>query len=354
MLIPVLFQISELLDKLTSQLRIEQPGVDSLSPRQKALVTVKFLRSNNLVGLANELQYRELQNNYIGIALQDSVHPSLPLISVAIFCAVAQRLGLKAHACAFPNHVHAVVFSEGGQDSQSFSSNMESEYAIYLDPYRSDEEVPLEHLRTQLTQWGINSSDFHKYLGDSDARTIVLRTSRNILTTVHEFRGFGGIDPTRHPSIRPNANPYVDMDHALYSALWANFILCSPAERLQFLPMILERFERFYPVDASLIESYVCPPFRNVAPTDQWELFETLRVVRTTDCMPKQVRSRDSLKSMNEVKYHVGQVFQHRRYAYNAVIIGWDVECRQNSAWMTQNSVNDLDKGPQQSFYHAL
>lgn len=341
-------------NKLIAQLKFEHPDVDTLAPRDKALVSVRFLRSRNLVGLASELQYRDLQNNYIGIALQDGDHPSLPLVSVAIFCAIAQRLGLRAHACAFPNHVHAVVYTEENQGVQSLSPNSELGTAMYLDPYRSDEEVPVEHLKTQLIQWGVSNSEFHRVLGNSDTRTIVLRTSRNILTTVHEFRGFGGTDTTGHPTIRLHGNPYVDMDHAFYSALWANFVLCSPTERLQFLPMILERFERLYPMDACLMEKYVSPAFRNVAPADQWELNETLRVVRTTDSMPKQIRSRHSLSSENEVKYRVGQVFQHRRYAYNAVIIGWDVECRQNSQWMVQNSVDNLDKGPHQSFYHVL
>jgi F-box protein 21 len=316
-----------------------------------------------MTGIASELQYRDLQNNYIGIALQDPDHSSLPPISVAIFCGVAQRLGLDAQCCGFPNHVHAIIHPSLGEtlDGRRTTEIPELETPMYLDPYRSDLEVPVEHLRTQLVAWGVNTRDFHRFLGDSSIRNIVLRTSRNILATVHDFRGLGGgTNNTSHPTIRLHANPFADMDNAFYSALWANFMLCSPstrpepAEQIQLLPMILERFERLYPMDATLIERYVCASFRNVAHADQFELRETLRVVRAGDIIPKQVRSRNSTGALDRVRYQVGQVFQHKRYGYTAVVIGWDVECSMNSQWMAQNQIDRLDRGRHQGFYHAL
>jgi hypothetical protein len=66
---------------------------------------------------------------------------------------------------------------------------------------------------------------------------------------------------------------------AYYSALWANFMLCGSAERLQFLPIMLERFERLHPEDASLIDHYVRKLFPAGVPAEHWELDETLRVV---------------------------------------------------------------------------
>lgn len=337
--------------------------MDDWPPRRRALAAARFLRANNLTGIASELQYRDLQNNYIGIALQDPNHPSLPLVSVAIFCGVAQRLGLKAHCCGFPNHVHAIICPNSGEtlDGRPPVDGSELETPMYLDPYRSEIEVPIEYLRTQLAAWGVHPGDFHRFLGVSSTRNIVLRTSRNILATVHDFRGLGGsTEDTGHPTIRLHGNPFADMDTAFYSALWAIFLLHSsstrpePAEQIQFLPMILERFERLYHMDANLIERYVCPPFRNVAGTDQWELFETLRVVRAGDSMPKQVRSRDTSAIVDRVRYRVGQIFQHRRYGYTAVVIGWDVECSMNSQWMAHNGIATLDRGRHQSFYHAL
>jgi F-box protein 21 len=359
----LLQKISDIFDGLVVKLRADKPDLDSLSPRRRALAAVQFLRTNNLTGIASELQFRDLQNNYIGIALQDPEHPSLPLISVAIFCAVAQRLGLNAHCCGFPNHVHAIVYPNADEtlDGKSLPEGADTLPPMYLDPYRSEAEVLVEDLRTQLVAWGIKDGDFHQFLGDSSTRNIVLRTSRNILATVHDFRGLGGsMENSVHPTIRLHANPFADMDNAFYSALWANFLLCIPPlgleanEQAQFLPMILERFEKLYPMDASLIERYVCPPFRSVSNAEQWQLFETLRVVRAGDSMPKQVRSRRSPASQRHVKYKIGQVFLHRRYGYTAVITGWDIECNMPSEWMAQNQIDTLDKGRHQSFYHAL
>jgi F-box protein 21 len=359
----MIHQISDLLDALVDQIRTEHPNIDEWPRRQRAVAIARYLRAYNYTGIPTELHYRDLQNNYIGIALQDPDHPSSPSISVAIYCCVARRLGLYAYSCGFPNHPHAVVkLDPGGVPDGTHGDEGPGEVPLlYLDPYRTDAEIPIEHLRSQLAAWGVNPVQFQRFLGESSTRNIVLRTSRNILATVHEFRGLGGgAQNTGHPTIRLYGNPFADLDDAFYSALWANFMLCSPpaqpdpTEQAQFLPMILERFERLYPMDANLIERYVYPAFRSAAPPDQFGLPETLRVVRTTDSMPKQVRSRGPPGSLGDVKYFVGQVFQHKRYGYTAVIIGWDVECSMNPQWMARNQIDRLSQGRNQSFYHAL
>jgi F-box protein 21 len=339
--------------------------VDDLSPRHRALAIARFLRINNLTGIASDLQYRDLQNNYIGIALQDPDHPSLPLVSVAIFSSLAQRLGLNAHCCGFPSHVHAIVYPSQGQNMDGVPVVTEEDsQPMYLDPFRSEAEVPISHLQTQLTAWGISPSQFTRYLERTDNSNIILRTSRNILATINQFRGLDrNTDNTGHPTIRLHANPFVDMDNAFYSALWANFLLFSPvtgrpnpADQVQFIPMILERFERLYPMDAILIEQYVCPQTSLGVETGVWEreLCETLRVVRAGDAMPRQVRWRDSFSTREKVKHKVGQIFRHKRYGYTAVITGWDVECSMTSEWMQNNGIDSLDRGRHQSFYHAL
>jgi F-box protein 21 len=338
------------------QLRLEHPNLDQLSSRGKAFAVVSFLRTHNLTGLDSESSYRDLQNNYIGIALQDTQHPSLPLISVAIFCAVARRLGLDARCCGMPNHVHAMVFLDSPLEGGTKADDLEP---MYLDPYRSELEIPTNHLRETLTSWGVQPMDFHRFIADSSTSSLVLRTSRNILATVHEFRG-QDTDTANHPTIRLYANPFADMDNAFYSALWANFMLINSVSRphsdnqRQFIPLILEIFERLYPMDASLIEQYICPLFNNQSNPSNWELREALRVVRAADQSPKQLKSRNARAAREGVKYKVGQVFRHKRYSYTAVITGWDIECGMNSDWIVHNQVDSLSRGRYQSFYHAL
>jgi len=317
-----------------------------------------------MTGLASNLAYRDLQNNYIGIALRDGDHPSLPLISVAIFCTLASRLGLDARCCGMPNHVHAMVFPKSLETLDGRLAEGRSDGGpMYLDPYRSDVEVPAQHLLETLASWGIQPVEFPRFISDASTPSLVLRTSRNILATVHEFRGQAASAENRgHPTIRIYANPFADMDNAFYSALWANFMLDAPDSRgegttqRQFIPLILERFERLYPMDASLIEQYVCPVLSSQSghsAAEHSELLDALHVVRAADQTAKQLHAR-SKSVPDKVKYKVGQVFRHKRYAFNAVITGWDVECGKGSDWMAHNNVDSLSKGRHQSFYHAL
>ncbi|THC87851.1 hypothetical protein EYZ11_012705 [Aspergillus tanneri] len=57
------------------------------------------LRGDNLMGIGAGREYHSLEHNFLGVALNDSEHNSLPLISAAIYCYVAQRLGLNARPC---------------------------------------------------------------------------------------------------------------------------------------------------------------------------------------------------------------------------------------------------------------
>lgn len=347
-------------DQHVRKLRAMFHDLDQMTPRKKAIAAAVYLRRNNLVGLASELAYRDLQNNYIGVALQHQDHPSLPLISVGIFCALAQRIGLDARLCGIPNHVHAMIIAPEGEnlEGRSLGDGEDQPEPMYLDPYRSDEEVPQQALRRMLTEWGLRPHQHAEFLTDSSISNAILRTSRNILATVHEFRATATVaESTGHPTIRLYANPFADLDNAFYSALWANYIFGNPRVRTdgttqsQFIPLILERFQRLYPMDASLIEKYIVPFYNNPSNNEQFELSKTLHVVRLVDQSPKQVRNRSR---DHDVPYKVGQVFRHRRYGYTAVITGWDMECGEDGDWIRHNNVDSLTRGRNQSFYHAL
>ncbi|KAL2072297.1 hypothetical protein VTL71DRAFT_11640 [Oculimacula yallundae] len=353
-------QISDMLDGFATQFRIENPSLNQFSVRRTAIAAVAFLRRHNLTGISSEIAYRDLQNNYIGIALQDQDHPSLPLISVALFCALGHRLGLDARCCATPGHAHAMIIPPPGEtlDGRALEAGASPGEAMYLDPYRSDEEVPLSSLRVMLVEWGIPDSQRTAALSDCSTADVVLRTSRNILATVREYRAnITNGDTSGHPTITLHANPFADLDNAFYSSLWANYMFASPsrqpgrAPQSQFVPMIMDRFERLYPMDASLIEKHIMPLYDN---TGHGTLQDGLRVVRAADQTPKQVRRRNTPAGKDSVRYKIGQVFRHKRYAYTAVITGWDVECGMGSAWIAQNDVDSLSRGRNQSFYHAF
>ncbi|KAI5284487.1 hypothetical protein KEM52_002895 [Ascosphaera acerosa] len=138
------------------------------TPRRRALRLAAFLRRAGLVGIAADAGYHRLQHSLLGAALREPPHNSLPLVSAAIYCAVARRAGLVAHPCGFPFHVHVVVAApgrydldgrpvggvsaghgdgDGGDDDDDDDS---SRPVMYLDPFHSADEVPLADLRAQL------------------------------------------------------------------------------------------------------------------------------------------------------------------------------------------------------------
>ncbi|KAA6409060.1 MAG: hypothetical protein FRX48_07404 [Lasallia pustulata] len=350
------------LDELAEHIRLEHPEVEEQSPRNKAYTIAAYLRRHNLIGIRSDPNYLDLQNNFIGIALQDEDHSSLPLISAAIYCCVAQRLGLDAQPCGFPFHVIAIVKppEQGTLDGRARDSASPPE-SMYMDPFRSASEVPIKDLRAQLAAMGSDASN-SAYLSASPTTEMVLRTSRNIMSSVRRAHGIARIANPHggHPHLT-TVSTFPELDSAFYAALWASLLLGSPAagngpataslERRQFLPYIVRHFEAHFPNDVFLLEQHIVPLFQNL---DEYRQFqETVREMRAGDTMQKQIKRRTTEVSKH-VRYKVGQVFRHKRYRYMAVITGWDVECGASEPWIAQMQVHELARGRHQSFYHVL
>ena len=335
------------LDGIARQFRSAYPQSMDQPPQQIAVGLAEFLRQQNLTGISGESHYHDLQNNFIAIALKEISHPSLPLISVVIYCCVAQRLGIDAQPCGFPFHVLAVINLSRGRtlDGRHTEPSTLSE-TMYMDPFRSSKEVYVNYLRAQLSNLGLSPSEFPGLLGASSTAEIVRRSAKNIITSLqaihHDYRA---------------GHPFPDVDGAFYAAVWAVLLLpegstTTPgAQRANFLSHITELIERYFLTDTWLIENYILPLIDDPIQHDQ--LRDTIRVIRTTDHMPKYVKGRTS-DSLRNVQYKVGQIFHHKRYHYKAVITGWDVECVATDDWMAHMGVHDLPRGKYQGFYHVL
>ena len=323
-----------------------------------------YLRTKNLTGLKDINLYHDLQNNFLGIALQDAEHPSLPLISTAVYCSVAKRLGVDASACGFPFHVIAIVKPPAGfdLDGNPLVAEINSPQVMYMDLFRSADETPAADLEAQLGSLGASQTSHAHLMGPAPVAEIILRTAGNILNSVQGAHrnavaqnGHGGPD---HMVL---ISSFPDMDSAFYGALWASLLLGIPQDgdgpvvatvrRRNYLPRIVEHFETHFPNDVSLIEQYIVPLFQNSG--EYAQLREAVRMMRAGDSMPKTIKSRNHQTS-GHVHYKVGQVFQHRRYDYTAVITGWDVECGADEHWITQMRIHELPRGRHQSFYHVL
>lgn len=213
---------------------------------------------------------------------------------------------------------------------------------IYLDPFRSDRETPVAELRNRLTAMGASDVQQSAFLAKSPIEDIAARCGRNVLNSVQYAYQF------RDSHLAP-----VDVACARYAALWACALLSGsprPAESQLYLPWIIESLATDYPWDIHLAERYLVPLSRDMA--EYGHVREALDAMRAIDATPRQVRRRNA--TYKQIRYRVGQVFQHRRYNYTAIITGWDAKCEADEQWMVRMGVDHLPSGRQQSFYHVL
>ncbi|OBS22163.1 hypothetical protein FPOA_08499 [Fusarium poae] len=327
--------IGLILDRLAADFRDTQPSIDGMSTRQKALELNHWLRCNNLTGLQHpDRSYRNLRNCLIGQALRHEDHDSIPIISSAIFCCIAERLGLQAQCCAFPTHVHAIVFAENGKtlDSVPVIEDDAPLERMYLDPYGSSEEIPMADLRSMLAHFGWQTST-DVFLSPVSPVAIAMRTARNIRATasrVIEAREQADPELTRLITGNDSSN----IDAALYSALWASLLL-TPVDSFEWdevLEPFLNRFAKSWHVDAWLVEKYIFPLYDRFGPLRErimrnnprrWDdPREVIYLVNEFDEVPPPVFQRNSVRTQH-VLYKIGQVFKHRRYGWVGAVNGW-------------------------------
>ncbi|KAL2828120.1 Hemimethylated DNA-binding protein YccV like-domain-containing protein [Aspergillus pseudoustus] len=338
-------EINGRLDEIFSRLCVEYPDVQGLSSREQASVIASFLRAHNLIGIESEREYHSLEHNFLGRALDDPGHNSLPLVSAVIYCHMARRLRLNARPCGFPFHVHVIVTPQPGFDIDGnllLQSNTVGGEPIYMDPFRSDKETSVADLKAQLNFLGASPVEQSAFLGESRTSEIVSRCSKNVLNSLQRIN--------QMPATRLVP---IDPDCARYAALWSSLLFSNPlrpAELRHHLLWLMELLATDFPSDIHLIEQYIAPIFHGTMEFEH--IVESLHVIRAVDEIPKQVKRRSS--QLKSVSYHVGQVFRHRRYNYVAIITGWDLECGAGEQWMRRMGVDRLQSGRHQSFYHVI
>ena len=331
----------------------EYPGLKDQTPRQQAIDITNALRRNNFRGVQHTARYHDLSNNFIGMALRDEEHQALPIVQAAIYCCVAQRIGLNAHPCGFPRHVHVIIKPPKGRDldGRVGSANTESP-GMYIDPWRSSEETPKEDLIVRLQTLEVRPSNYQALLGPSSTAEIIRRTARNIVTSVEmlpQIMGVGG--HSNFPSTSPSAKD------AFYGALWAMLLLPdgegdqTRAQQERYIPYMLRYVEQDFLLDLGLFQKNALACFQEQYHYEQLR-GKVLQMIADDDTPKKRKARRE--KRHASVRYKVGQVFRHKRYHYSAIITGWDVECEASEAWIAQMSVRSLPGGQYQAFYHVM
>ncbi|CAN9114913.1 unnamed protein product [Alternaria alternata] len=350
--------VAEDITALANRLLETYPDFRSWSPRRQASTLASYLRDQGFQGVT-DTSYRALRNSFIGLVIRSANHQSLPLISVAIYCAVAQRIGLDARPCGFLFHVYTLVYAPKNYNLDGEykpTSSTELDY-MYLDPFRSSSEVRQGDLQRVLRDMGVPSSEHRGFLSDTNTREMVMRTARNIMNSVQTIR------ETEAGSRRIEAswmNSQPDMDNAFYATIWAMLLLGpnddnlnashTAIRRRQYLPYLLEHFQMHYPWDVTLLSRYVIPMFYNQP--EGHRLLQFVQSMHQVDAMRKPVIHRS--ERTQDVAFKVGQLFQHKRYGYEGVITGWDVVCDANEDWIQNMRVDSLSNGRNQAFYHVL
>jgi F-box protein 21 len=350
--------VAEDITALANRLLETYPGFRSWSPRKQASTLASYLRDQGFQGVT-ETSYRALRNSFIGLVIRSAKHDSLPLISVAIYCAVARRIGLDARPCGFLFHVYTLVYAPKNYNLDGEykpTSSTELEY-MYLDPFRSSSEVRQGDLQRVLRDMGVPSSEHRGFLGDTNTREMVIRTARNIMNSVQTIRE---TEAGMHSIQASWMNSQPDMDNAFYATIWAMLLLGpnddnlavghTAIRRRQYLPYLLEHFQMHYPWDVTLLSRYVIPMFYNQP--EGHRLLQFVQSMHQVDAVRKPVIHR-SERTQN-VAFKVGQLFQHKRYGYEGVITGWDVVCDANEDWIQNMRVDSLSNGRNQAFYHVL
>lgn len=341
-------------DRIAQAIRAREPveqDFDSLSIRVKATRIAEYLWSENLVGNPSPDDYHALRNNFISIALFDEVHTSLPLQSVAIYCAVARRLGLNAKPSNYPGHVHAVIEAPNAMTLdgrlRTTAQGTEPE-TMHMDPWRSSEEVPQEALSLRLVQMGAPPAQHGASLGATSTAEMVMRTGRNIMHSVQEAR-----DRQR---VSRQGLPFPDIEAAWYSMLWSMIIIGDQNQastlhrRRQCLPYLAEHFQAHFPEDLGLVQTTLLPMFENER--EHHVLLHLINTNRTADQNKKAPKRRAAMD--HNIEFKVGMHFQHKRYGYEGFVIGWDFKCSADPRWMHQMRVDDLPRGREQPFYNVV
>lgn len=329
-----------LLDRIAADF-LQAPGHEAFpdwSPRDKALALVRWVRAQNLTGMDDAANnYRCLRNCLMGHALRDEgSHPSLPIISCAIYTCLAERVGLRAACCAYPNHVHAMVMAPLGQDLNGHAMDPPSTDIdrMFLDPYSSAEEIQFSDLRARLVQhpWLQGPEAF---LVPAPVPVLVQRVGENMKQTFREFfHGRQEHHSVEHLALIRDDRPPTkrNIESAAYAAYWES-LLTTPVSNFQWdhtLDDFLHYITHIFPEDAWMLDRYVLPLYtvftQSVQPRHRFTLEnvpEVLRLLRNSDHRLPTVSRRYTQEIHQNVWYTVGQVFRHRRYGYIGIINGW-------------------------------
>lgn len=244
--------ISARLDEVAADFRLLHPDHMEMNGRERAIALADFVLAQGLGGIQGDgdAHYHDLRNNFLGMALRDDQRASLPLISVVIYCCIAQRVALDARPCGFPWHVLAIVQSANGESLNGRGlAHASVRDRMYMDPFRSANEVRVETLVAQLASMEVSQAEQDRLLDVAPTSEIVSRCARNIIRSFQTL--------PRHRTLPRHSMTGDDspcMDAGLYGALWTLLLLSGEQgesqveyHRLRYFPVVWSNVEAYFP-----------------------------------------------------------------------------------------------------------
>lgn len=298
----------------------------------------------------------DLQDNFLGIALVSSSPSLLPTVSAAIYCSLARRLSFDARPLCLPFNVVVVVQAAQGfdLDGEMLAADSPARHRMFIDLSQSSSEISFKILSPQLLAIGIPTPAHIKLSKAASIVEVVVRSGHNVLTCVRNARRNSSLEHNYETTNSATLGSISsDLECACYGALWA-LILLSPSSGRQagsLLSHVVEQCETRFPMDVPFLEQYIVPLFKSHFEFTQ--LCEIINLMGSNDSAPRNTKIR-TREISQRVLYKIGQVFQHRRYGYHGVIIGWDSECQTADRWTADMDQSDILRGSHQSFYEVL
>ncbi|KAF2667052.1 hypothetical protein BT63DRAFT_416123 [Microthyrium microscopicum] len=345
--------VSNKLDQMALVFKRDWSDYDSLSTRGKALLLAHYMlqyQGFSETTSGSSQSYYNIRNNFIGKCLKSPTKAGMPLIYVAIYCALAQRLGLDARPINFPGHVYIVIYPPEGVDLDDISRapNQPAD-CMYLNVHSIETlEVKETTLRQTLAANDppILGREQERFLQPADTLTMISRTRRNIMTCLHRL--------ARHPT--ELGFHQTQGEELVYQFLWINMIFDNDdinvwERRHTHVGYLRERVENMHIGDWYLFQDIVLPVFRDQPEHDALQSSIHNARLREADVGAPKFRTPTLRK---RVKYDIGNVFHHKKYHYTGMIIGWDPSCKAPSEWQTQHRIEDLSGGGDQCFYNIV
>jgi F-box protein 21 len=336
------------IDDLATSFLATTPEFESFDTEEKAIRLIHWMWDQGFKDTPAE-HYRALKNVFIGLTIR-TVRTAIPLTLVAIFCAIARRVGLVAHPCGYPNHVLAIV--EDPEEGYQY-------YDLFPGPDR------LSRLdRSRLIEMAGGENVASSSITPATVSSMAIRAAQNIITTLQ-------LPPAQRVE-QNRGYPEVCERSTLYAALTAMVVLnqAGPVS-LPVVEHLAQQIPADFPMDVRFLEEELLP--RVVDPAGRRLLENVCGALRAEDTMPRTIWRRDCPENQRVLvrsiylclcarlisvspKYRVGSVIKHRRYDYIGVIFGWTNECRlmEGEEWIARMNVESLPRGRNQPFYHVL